>query len=327
MGRRSRTLLLVPVLAAGLLLPTLSGSATAAPAAPAAPAAAPAVAGAGSAGWWGGGSLQERLNSLRVRALYAEVFSGHRLDRAGWYLHRDVTQHTPTVGQGLAGFTAFYRDVFFPAFPDVRARITSLVAQNDRVATYATWTGTNAVTGRPLTLHTADIYRFERGRIAEHWDVIDYSGLDDHGVPVPDQMQPATPVDRRGSRADRANTRLVLDFTTEVLQQRRLDRAGVYLAADLIQHEPTIPPGLAGFQECFHRYFGGFPDMTFEIQHVLADADQVVVFWVWRGRQAGTGRPLLLHTSDLYRIAGGKLVEHWNTVDFTALEPFGIARP
>ena len=317
MGRRSRTLLLVPVLAAGLLLPALSGTAAAAPAPPAAT----------QSSGWSGGTLQELLNSLRVRALYAEVFSGHRLDRADRYLHRDLIQHTPTVGQGLAGFRAFYRDVFFPAFPDVRARITNLIAQNDRVATYATWTGHNAATGQPLTLHTADIYRFERGRIAERWDVIDYSGLDDHGVPVPDQMQPPTPVDRRGSRADRANIRLVLDFTTEVLQQRRLDRAGVYLAEDLVQHEPTIPPGLAGFQECFHRYFGGFPDLTFEIQHVLADADHVVVFWVWRGHQAGTGRPLVLHTSDLYRVAGGKLVEHWNTVDFTALEPFGIARP
>jgi predicted SnoaL-like aldol condensation-catalyzing enzyme len=321
MGRRSRTLLLVPVLAAGLLLPGLAGPATAAPAAPATPA------GAGDAGWWGSSSVQERLNSLRVRALYAEVFSRHRLDRAERYLDRDVIQHTPTVGQGLAGFTAFYRDVFFPAFPDVRAQITSLIAQNDRVATYATWTGHHAATGRPLTLYTADIYRFEQGRIAEHWDVIDYSGLDDFGVPVPDQMQPPTAVDWRGSPADLANIRLVLDFTTEVLQQRRLDRAGAYLAEDLIQHEPTIPPGLAGFQGCFHRYFGGFPDMTFEIQHVLANSEHVVVFWVWRGHQVGTGRPLVLHTSDMYRVADGLLVEHWNTVDFTALEPFGIARP
>ena len=103
--------------------------------------------------------------------------------------------------------------------------------------------------------------------------------------------------------------------------------AGVYLAADLIQHEPTIPPGLAGFQACFYHYFGTFPDMTFEIQHVLASADQVVVFWVWRGHEVGTGRPLVLHTSDLYRVADGMFVEHWNTVDFTALAPFGIVRP
>ena len=324
MPRRGRTLL-VPVLAAGLLLPAVSGAATAAAPASAEPVtrSAPAQAQSGRPG----GTPQERLDGSRVRGLYAEVFSGHRLDRAHRYLRRDLVQHSPTVGQGLAGFRTYYRDVFFAAFPDVQARITSLVAQNDRVATYVTWTGHGAVTGRPLTLYTADIYRFEGGRIAEHWDVVDYSGLVTFGVPVPDQMQPATPIDWRGSPADRANIRKVLDFTTEVLQQRRLDLAGTYLAEDLIQHEPTIPPGLAGFQACFHHYFGTFPDMTFEIQHVLANADHVVVFWVWRGHEVGTGRPLVLHTSDLFRVAGGKFVEHWNTVDFTALAPFGIVRP
>jgi len=309
MSRHGRTLLLVPVLAAGLVLPALSGTAGAAP-----------------GGSPDGSTVQERLNTLQVQAFYADALSAHRLSRIDRYLRPDLVEHSPTMGPGRAGVVAHYRD-FFRSFPDARAEITNVVAQNDRVAAYVTWTGHAAGTGLPLTLYTADIYRYEHGRVAEHWDVVDYSGLEAFGVPAADQMQPGTPLDWRGTAADRANIQMLLDFTTEVLQQRQLDRAGIYLADDLIQHEPTIPPGLTGFQSCFHHYFGGFPDMTFEIQHVLASSDHVVVYWVWRGHEVGTGRPLLLHTSDMYRVAGGKFVEHWNTVDFTALEPFGIRRP
>jgi predicted ester cyclase len=34
-----------------------------------------------------------------------------------------------------------------------------------------------APTGRRFTLRTIDIWRVENGKLAEHWDIVDYAGL------------------------------------------------------------------------------------------------------------------------------------------------------
>ena len=65
------------------------------------------------------------------------------------------------------------------AFPDYRAEIQEVVADGDRVVARVQWTGTQngPYEGRPpthnkLVFSTADFFRFENGKIAEHWDVV-----------------------------------------------------------------------------------------------------------------------------------------------------------
>jgi predicted SnoaL-like aldol condensation-catalyzing enzyme len=40
-----------------------------------------------------------------------------------------------------------------------------------------TTAATNKQTGKRVTVKSADLYRIEGGKIAEHWDVVDESGM------------------------------------------------------------------------------------------------------------------------------------------------------
>src|SRR5215469_5208973 len=65
------------------------------------------------------------------------------------------------------------------AFPDYHAEILEVVAEGDRVVARVQFTGTNdgPYEGRPpthnkLSFSTADFFRIDCGKIAEHWDVV-----------------------------------------------------------------------------------------------------------------------------------------------------------
>ncbi|MBO2462640.1 ester cyclase [Actinomadura violacea] len=67
------------------------------------------------------------------------------------------------------------------AFPDVRLRIESMVAEGDRVSVRISVSATHSgpfmnipPTGRRVTWLTAEEFRFSDGRVVEHWDVINY---------------------------------------------------------------------------------------------------------------------------------------------------------
>jgi predicted SnoaL-like aldol condensation-catalyzing enzyme len=40
-----------------------------------------------------------------------------------------------------------------------------------------TTSATNKQRGKKVTIKSADLYRIEDGKIAEHWDVVDESGM------------------------------------------------------------------------------------------------------------------------------------------------------
>ena len=68
--------------------------------------------------------------------------------------------------------------------PDVEARVEDRIIAGDRVVARMSLTATHtqplqgiAPTGRRFTLRTIDIWRVENGKFAEHWDIVDFAGL------------------------------------------------------------------------------------------------------------------------------------------------------
>ncbi len=59
-----------------------------------------------------------------------------------------------------------------------------MIAEGDLVATYKTFTGTHTgdffgtpATGKRATIRVMDFVRYDDGRIAEHWNIVDLPGL------------------------------------------------------------------------------------------------------------------------------------------------------
>ena len=119
-----------------------------------------------------------------------------------------------------------------------------------------------------------------------------------------------------------ANKQLVRDYIDNAINKRQPDAAERYFAANYIEHNPHLPPGIDGKNKFIAAVLKGFSDYHGEIEDIVAEGDEVVTRTLWTGTQDGEyqGQPpthnkLRFSTADFFRIADGKIAEHWDVVD------------
>jgi steroid delta-isomerase-like uncharacterized protein len=99
-------------------------------------------------------------------------------------IHTDnYIQHSGRSPNGLAAQIENFRAIF-ARMPDVQVRVDDRIIQGDKVVARMTFSATHtqplqgiAPTGKRFALRTIDIWRIENGKLAEHWDIVDYAGL------------------------------------------------------------------------------------------------------------------------------------------------------
>ena len=95
------------------------------------------------------------------------------------------------------------------------------------------------------------------------------------------------------------------------------------------RHDPGLPYeviGPAGLKHHHDVLLTGVPDLNLPIHDVMEDGDKVLVRLRFRGTHKGeffgyppTGNAIDVEVFDLFRLADGKLVEHWAMVDTLSL--------
>lgn len=115
-----------------------------------------------------------------------------------------------------------------------------------------------------------------------------------------------------------ANKRLVFDMFRIIVEAGRHDLADRYIAADYIQHNPKIPNGRAAALEAMRGYESPKPVID-TIRHplisIVAEGDMVVMMWVRELPVPGAaGEKYRTTRLDAFRIADGKVVEHWDDI-------------
>jgi len=146
-------------------------------------------------------AADQESNKALIRGYYEEMWNKHQPSAADRFVATNFIEHNPRLPQGLAGRKQFVTTVL-AAFSDYHGEIQELLAEGDKVVTRMKWTGTQdgpyngrPATGNKLVFSTADYFRIENGKIAEHWDVVDTLaravglGL----VPPPKSPAPASP--------------------------------------------------------------------------------------------------------------------------------------
>jgi predicted ester cyclase len=104
------------------------------------------------------------------------------------------------------------------------------------------------------------------------------------------------------------------------------------IADNYIQHNGRSGPGLAALQSLMHGYFDTFPDFHMEIEDRIFSDDKVVsrstlaathTHPVQLGPNAPvfapTGNKLSWGAIDIWRVADGRFIEHWDQNDFVSL--------
>lgn len=152
-----------------------------------------------------------------------------------------------------------------------------------------------------------DIFRFEDGKIVEHWDNIqDTVANTASGHSMIDGETAIADADKTAE-----NKKLVKDFVEDVLTGKNPDRLTSYFDGDnYIQHNPYIEDGLSGLGKALEAWAQQGVTMNYDKVHLVV-AEGNFVLTVSEGTLGGA------HTSfyDLFRVENGKIAEHWDVLE------------
>lgn len=154
-----------------------------------------------------------------------------------------------------------------------------------------------------------EVFRFADGKAVEHWDNIQpMRGPNPSGHGMLDGATDIVDLDKTEQ-----NRALARAYVENALIARQFDRLAHYLDATLTQHNPDIADGLAAWRDALQETQHGVPRIRYQVLHqVLAEGNFVLC--MSEGQKDG------VHTSfyDLFRLADGRIVEHWDTVEAIA---------
>ena len=130
-----------------------------------------------------------------------------------------------------------------------------------------------------------------------------------------------------------ANKALVRRWFEEVWCKGRVAAIDEMLASHGVVHglgaDAHGPEGFKPFHAAYHR---AFPDVTIQVDDIVAEGDIVAARWSGSGTHQGeglgfaaTGRPVRFSGMVFVRVANGQLVEGWNIFDqLGMLQQLGI---
>ena len=103
-----------------------------------------------------------------------------------------------------------------------------------------------------------------------------------------------------------------------------LDALAALIAEDLVEHDvvPGMPPTKAGVIQFFTDMRQSFSGLTLTVFDTIADGDKVFTRLTMSGTNVGefmgkpaTGKHIEVPVADYFRLANGKVAEHWGVTD------------
>jgi predicted SnoaL-like aldol condensation-catalyzing enzyme len=252
-------------------------------------------------------------NKRRVYDLWRTLIEARDTQAAQQYLAESYIQHNPNADTGRPGVLAYFASLGAPLAVQerVQAKLVAMVAEGNFVAVARV---DERDQPRAYTTTWFDLFRFEDGLIAEHWDpAVLPAGGSPRGY-VPPEQNP----DQEGSLASSdaqlaSNKRLVYDMWRTLLDAQQVEQAPQFLADGYIQHNPQANTGLQGFLAFFRQFAqpkAVQPTVANFIQ-MVAEGDLVVLATVRSYTNAAA--PYASTWFDMFRVSEAKLVEHWDT--------------
>ena len=107
------------------------------------------------------------------------------------------------------------------------------------------------------------------------------------------------------------NRKIVLDFYDAMINRKDFDAASAYLGDNYIQHEAIAPDGVAGLRGMLAKMAERMPQARVDVRRVFVDGDYVILHAHLVPTPGDRGKARVA----IFRLDGGKVVEHWNVTE------------
>ncbi|GAB5454745.1 MAG: nuclear transport factor 2 family protein [Henriciella sp.] len=208
-------------------------------------------------------------------------------------------QHNLDVADGLAGFGAVMQNAPPQGFS---ANVKRVFTDGDYVVAHTEYDFFGPKAG-------FDVFRFEDGLIVEHWD----------------NLSPVTPPNPSGrSQFDgtttltdldktEANKAVVQGFIEDVLIGGNTATVTDYVSSETyLQHNSAVADGLDGLGEALAYFAVNDMVMIYDQTHKILGEGNFVLAMSEGKFGAAPGEHVAYY--DLFRLADGKIVEHWDVI-------------
>jgi predicted ester cyclase len=121
------------------------------------------------------------------------------------------------------------------------------------------------------------------------------------------------------------NKRLVRRALEEIYAKGHLELADELIHPNFVDHQPAHPERPSGpesVKQTVQELQSTFGELRFEVEDEIAEGNKVVQLATFSGRHTGplmghepTGREFAVRHVYIWRIADGKIVEHWGSRD------------
>jgi predicted SnoaL-like aldol condensation-catalyzing enzyme len=214
------------------------------------------------------------------------------------YINPDkYIQHNLAVADGLAGVKALFQSL---PRGSTKVHVVRVFQDGDFVFAHVDYNFFGPKVG-------FDIFRFENGKIVEHWDNLQEAATSPSpsGHTMIDGPTAASDLDKT-----EANKALMRAYMDDLLQGDKEKFPGYFNGNNYIQHNPWVADNLtglfAGLQSLAKR---GLVVKYERVHMVLGEGNFVLVV------SEGSFGNRLTSYYDLYRIQNGKIAEHWDTLE------------
>ncbi len=239
----------------------------------------------------------EISNREKVVALLKSIETGDQ-SAVAYVNPEKYIQHNLSVADGLAGFGEVLKQL-----PPNSAKANTVRAfqDGDFVFTHTDYNFFGPKIG-------FDIFRFEEGKIVEHWDNLQVKAEKPNpsGRTMIDGETEIKDLDKTAE-----NKELAKKFVQEILVEGKMESLASYFDGDnYIQHNPMVPDQLSGLGKTLEALAKQGIVMKYDkIHRVLGEGNFVLVV------SEGHFGPDHDSFYDLFRIENGKIAEHWDVIE------------
>ena len=241
-------------------------------------------------------TVDKKSNKTKVVELITSIETGNT-EPVRYINEKKYIQHNLAVKDGLEGFGEVLS--MLPK-GSAKAKVYRAFQDGDFVFTHTKYNFFGPKAG-------FDIFRFEDGKIVEHWDnlqtIVEKTAS---GRSMFDGPTEITDLDKTEE-----NKQLVKNLINDVFFGKNPNKITEYISTTKYhQHNPYVKDGLSGLGEALESLAKSGMPMVYKKNHKILGEGNFVL-----SVSEGVFMKKDVAFYDLFRIENGKIVEHWDTIE------------